>query len=91
VKKLVTVDVLLSTYNGSNYLREQLDSILNQKLVIVHIITRDDGSSDNSLLILNEYKKKFKDKITICENHINMGIVKSYEYLLSKSKEDYIA
>lgn len=49
--------VLLSTYNGAKYLREQLDSILKQTNVNVQIIVRDDGSSDATLEILKEYKQ----------------------------------
>ena len=41
---MYTVQVLLSTYNGEAYLKEQLDSILNQKNVAVKLFVRDDGS-----------------------------------------------
>lgn len=54
------VQVLMSTYNGEKYLREQIDSILAQKDVIVKIFIRDDGSTDNTKLILNEYKRNGK-------------------------------
>ena len=51
------VTVLMSTYNGEKYLREQIDSILGQRGVEVSLIVRDDGSSDATLTILDEYKK----------------------------------
>lgn len=54
------VVVLLSTYNGEKFLREQIDSVLNQKDVNVQIIVRDDGSSDATIDILNEYKQSGK-------------------------------
>ena len=53
--------VLMSTYNGGNYLEEQLESILKQKIdeqISVDILVRDDGSIDNTKTILNKYKKK---------------------------------
>ena len=50
------VVVLLSSYNGEKYLREQIDSILNQTNVLVQLIVRDDGSKDNTINILREYK-----------------------------------
>ena len=50
---MYTVQVLLSTYNGEAYLKEQLDSILNQKNVAVKLFVRDDGSSDGTVDILN--------------------------------------
>ena len=47
--------ILLSTYNSSKYLREQLDSILNQTFTDFKLYIRDDGSTDNTLEIINEY------------------------------------
>lgn len=52
------VNVLMSTYNGERYLREQLNSILNQTGVEVNILVRDDGSKDSTLSILDEYTVK---------------------------------
>lgn len=54
------VIVLLSTYNGEKYLKEQIESVLNQKNVEVKILVRDDGSTDNTVKILEEYQKKGK-------------------------------
>ena len=48
--------VLMSSYNGEKYIREQIESILNQKGVNVSILVRDDGSSDRTTAILDEYK-----------------------------------
>lgn len=49
--------VLMATYNGEKYLKEQLDSILCQKGVSVQILVRDDGSTDRTTQILDEYSK----------------------------------
>ena len=46
--------VLMSTYNGEKYLKEQIDSILAQKNVEVTIRVRDDGSTDGTIRILEE-------------------------------------
>ena len=48
------ITVLLSTYNGERYLREQIESILRQEGVEVHLFVRDDGSTDSTLSILDE-------------------------------------
>lgn len=48
----------MSTFNGEKYLRTQLDSILNQKGVIVDILVRDDGSNDKTTAILEEYRSR---------------------------------
>lgn len=53
-----TVTVLLSAYNGEQYLEEQLESIINQKNCIVKIMVRDDGSSDSTCKILEQYEKQ---------------------------------
>lgn len=50
--------VLLSTYNGEKYLCEQIDSLLNQKEVDIQILARDDGSSDGTIKILEDYRKQ---------------------------------
>ena len=52
------ISVIIPVYNVENYLRECLDSVLNQILKEIEIICIDDGSTDNSLNILKEYAKK---------------------------------
>ncbi|BCN32221.1 glycosyltransferase family 2 protein [Anaeromicropila herbilytica] len=55
------VQVLMSTYNGEKYLREQLDSILQQDHKNITLLIRDDGSSDSTLSILEEYSSKYSN------------------------------
>lgn len=52
------VTVLMSTYNGEKYIKQQLDSIFNQKDVNVKLLVRDDGSTDDTCKILEYYKKR---------------------------------
>lgn len=52
------VEILMATYNGEKYLRKQLDSILNQSYQNWKLLVRDDGSSDNTVAILNEYARR---------------------------------
>lgn len=47
--------ILLSTYNGSSFIKEQIDSLLSQINVDIQILVRDDGSSDATTSILQEY------------------------------------
>lgn len=51
------ITVLMSTYNGERFLREQMDSILKQQDVDVRVLVRDDGSKDNTLPILEDYRQ----------------------------------
>ena len=50
-----TVSVILASYNGEKYIKEQLDSILAQTYPIYEILIGDDGSADNTMSILNDY------------------------------------
>ena len=56
---MIEVQVLLSSYNGEQYIKEQLDSILKQDNVKVELLIRDDGSTDKTVEILREYEKKW--------------------------------
>lgn len=81
------VAVILSTYNGERFVREQLDSILNQTYKNFEIVVRDDGSSDNTVNIIKEYQKNNKN-ITLYERE-NVGFVKSFFELLKLANADY--
>ncbi len=70
------VDILIATYNGEKYLKEQLDSIFNQSYRNFRVILRDDNSSDDSLNIAKKYN------IEILESSKNLGAKKSFEELL---------
>ena len=83
------VCVLMSTYNGEKYLKEQIDSILKQKGVKVNLLVRDDGSTDNTLSLLEEYKKK--GLLDYCCGS-NMKPARSFMELLSIAPDsDYYA
>ena len=55
---MATVTVLISTYNGEKYLEEQIDSIVKQEGVNVKIFVRDDGSTDGTQKLLNQFQEK---------------------------------
>lgn len=57
---MITVAVLMSSYNGARYIKEQIDSVLAQEGVNVSLVVRDDGSSDNTPDILKQYEKDNK-------------------------------
>ena len=79
--------ILLATYNGSKYLKEQLDSICSQSYKNFEIIARDDGSSDNTLDILKSYDVK------TLETKQNLGAKGSFsvllEYVVNNSDAEY--
>lgn len=76
--------ILLSTYNGEKYLSTQIDSIIEQKDVNIRFFIRDDGSTDATIKILEEYKLKYPDKFSVIKGH-NIGFVKSFSLLINES------
>ena len=50
------IDILMATYNGEKYIKEQIDSILENMTDDDELIISDDGSNDNTLKIISEYK-----------------------------------
>lgn len=82
------VQVLMSTYNGEKYLKEQLDSLLNQSYKDIKILVRDDGSKDRTVEILDEYSKKYPEKIK-CVYGDNIGVIASFLELINLSDDNY--
>ena len=83
------VAVVMSTYNGEKYIKEQLDSILNQTYKNIDIVIRDDGSKDNTVKIIESYQKKFSNIKLITGK--NLGFIKSFFELLRLVEADYYA
>lgn len=81
------VDVLMSTYNGAKYLKEQIDSIMEQENVDISITIRDDGSKDNTISIIEEMQKKYIDKIRLIKGE-NKGYKVSFALLLGLARDD---
>lgn len=79
--------VLLSTYNGEKYLHEQLDSLYSQNGVEVTILARDDGSSDNTLSILQDYSTT-KGSLVIIKG-MNVGAASSFYMLIKEANLNY--
>lgn len=75
--------IMMSTYNGELFLREQLDSILAQEYVDLDIFVRDDGSEDGTIDILNDYVSKYSN-ISFYTGE-NKGYRKSFYSILSNS------
>lgn len=84
------IDILLSTYNGEEYLNELLNSIINQTYFNWHLIIRDDGSIDSTQKIIDRFKVRFPYKISQIESKQNVGVIKSFEILMQHAVSDYI-
>lgn len=80
----------MATYNGGRYLREQIDSILDQTIPFHELIISDDASTDGTWDILTEYAAR-DPRIKACRNERNIGFVANFEKALRHCSGDYIA
>ena len=80
------ISVCIATYNGEKYIKEQLDSIINQLDKNDEIIISDDGSSDNTINIIESYNDR---RIVLYKNSFK-NVVLNFEFAIRKSKGDYI-
>jgi glycosyltransferase involved in cell wall biosynthesis len=82
------ISVIMSVYNGEKYLREAMESILNQTFTDFEFIIVNDGSADGSLDIIWSYGD---DRISVIDNEHNIGLTKSLNKALRFAKGEYIA
>lgn len=82
------ISVCVATYNGEKYIEEQLDSILNNICSDDEIVVSDDGSNDNTLNILNEYRCKYPNIKII--NGPKKGVVQNFQNAIYYAKGDFI-
>jgi len=80
------ISVCIATYNGGKYIASQLESILLQLSEKDEVIISDDGSSDNTISIINSFGDH---RITILNNH-HVGAIMNFENALKNAKGDYI-
>lgn len=85
------IDILLSTYNGENFLPQQLDSILQQTISDWTLFIRDDGSTDNTIKVIEDYVRRDARIHLVDNGGKNIGVVKSFEMLLREyGNDDYV-
>ena len=81
------VNIIISTYNGEKYIKEQIDSLLNQIYPNIEIYVRDDGSKDGTIAILKEYEEN--NQIHLIQGE-NLGFCGSFMEMLRVVEEgDY--
>ncbi|MBO5566856.1 MAG: glycosyltransferase family 2 protein [Succinivibrio sp.] len=87
-KSTVKVSLIIPVYNVQQYIRECLDSAISQTLKDIEIICVNDGSSDDSLAILEEYAKK--DSRIVIINNTNHGYGYTINTGINQAKGEYI-
>lgn len=83
------VTIIIPVYNSEKYLGKCLDSVLNQTYTNFEIILVNDGSTDKSQDVINEYKQKWPDKIIAIEQN-NKGVAITRNDSIKRAKSDYI-
>ena len=84
------VSVVMCTYNGERYLREQLNSIVNQEYPIYELIIQDDRSKDRTIDIVKEYMDKYS-YIKLYVNKQNLGFNRNFKSAAMKATGDFVA
>lgn len=86
------VSIICTNYNKGDWVREAMDSFLNQKTNFdFEIIIIDDASTDHSYEIIQEYQNKFPEKVRTFRNEVNLGITKTWKKICREAKGQYIA
>jgi glycosyltransferase involved in cell wall biosynthesis len=92
------IAILLATFNGDKYIDEQLQSLFNQDYAHFHLFIRDDGSTDTTRLIIDDFAYRYPQKITLLSSDrplgakgnfsALMGHVKDYHYVMFCDQDD---
>lgn len=80
------VSVIIPVYNTEEYLRECLDSVVNQTLKEIEIICVDDGSTDSSLEILKEYAQRDNRFTIITQENLHAGVARNAGLAVAKGE-----
>ena len=84
------ISIALATYNGEKYLLEQLNSYISQERLPDELVICDDVSTDKTVSIISDFKKKAPFQVEIIINPINLGYTKNFEKALSLCSGDII-
>lgn len=86
-----TISIAMCTFNGADYLQEQLVSIVKQTRLPDELVVCDDGSTDSTLQILDEFKKKVLFSVIIHCNKKRLGATKNFEKVITLCEGEIIA
>ncbi|MBR1631594.1 MAG: glycosyltransferase family 2 protein [Paludibacteraceae bacterium] len=84
------LQILMATYNGEQYLEQQISSILNQTYSAWQLCIADDGSTDATLDIVERYCNLYPQKIKRIDSPSRQGVLRTFETLLQHATADYV-
>ena len=88
---MAKVSIIMGAYNCEETLEDSINSILNQTFTDWEFVICDDASTDNTLQVLEEYKRKYPDKFVILHNEKNLMLAGSLNRCLEYAEGEYIA
>jgi len=90
ITKVPLVSVVMCTYNGIDFIKEQLDSLCKQSYHFIELIISDDNSTDPTYSVLQEYAAT-DQRIKLYRNEITQGYIRNFSLACSYAKGTYIA
>ena len=87
---LPLVSVVMATYNGAEFIRQQMESVLAQSYPVLEVIVVDDCSTDNTIEIVNSFREKHPG-IKVYVNETNLGYIKNFEKGCGLATGSYVA
>lgn len=87
----VTISIAMATYNGEEYIREQLDSIAAQTVPPLELVVCDDGSSDRTVEIIEEFAATAPFPVRLYRNGVNLGYADNFLKAASLCRGQWIA
>lgn len=88
--KISTISIAMATFEGEEFLAEQLESILQQTRLPDEVIIYDDASSDNTVVLLKAFKKRAPFRVEIIEATENAGVNHAFSTALAACEGTYI-
>jgi len=85
-----TASIAMATYNGQNYIGKQLDSLAAQRILPIELVLSDDGSSDGTLDIVNEFRRSAPFPIKLLKNERRLGYGENFLRATMKCAGDVI-
>jgi len=84
------ISVAMCTYNGAKFVTKQLESIQNQTLLPDELVVCDDGSTDNTLLLIQQFAQQAPFPVRIFKNEQQLGVTKNFEKALTTCQGDLL-
>lgn len=88
---MIKISVAMATYNGSKYLKEQLDSLASQDYLPFELVVCDDNSSDDTVAILKDFSRRAPFPVFIHKNSSNIGPIANFFQAISLCSGDWIS